>query len=85
MKVPSSKKEWIEYIVKNKAVPIWSDTVDGNVYFRRLTGPVSKTEELFWGRHVAGKKTRQRVAEILGIVTKKDCKRVRDLIRARIL
>ena len=84
VKLPSTKQEWIEYLVKHKAVPIWSSDVEGNIYFRRLTRPTSKVEELIWGKHILGKETRQRVAEILGIVTKKDCKMVRDLITERI-
>lgn len=82
--MPSSRQEWIEYLVRQKAVPVWSDEVEGNVYFRRLIRPTSKAEELVWGKHILGKKARQRVAEILGIVTKADCKMVRDLIKERI-
>jgi len=84
VKVPSSREEWIEYLVKHKAVPIWNSDIEGNVYFRRLTRPTSKAEELVWGKHILGKETRQRVTEILGIVTKADCKMVRDLIKERV-
>ena len=84
MKVPFSRQEWIEYLVRQKAIPVWSDDVEGNIYFRRLTRPTSKAEELVWGKHIMGGKTRQRVAEILGIVTKEDCKMIRDLIKEKI-
>ena len=84
MKVPSSRQEWIEYLVRQKAVPVWSEDVEGNVYFRRLTRPTSKAEELVWGKHITGKRARQTVAEILGIVTKADCKMIRDLIKEKI-
>ena len=82
--MPSSRQEWIEYLAKHKAVPIWSSDVEGNVYFRRLTRPTSKAEELVWGKHILGKETRQRVAEILGILTKTDCKMVRHLIKEKL-
>lgn len=85
MKVPKNRQEWIEYLVEHKAVPIWTNDVKGNVYFRRLTRPTSKAEELVWGKHIFGKETRQRVAEILGIMTKTDCEMTKDLIKERIL
>lgn len=84
MKVPKTPNEWIEFLVRERAVPIWSDDMEGNVYFRRLRGSTSEVEKLVYGRHIVGKKSRQHVIRVLGITTKEECKITRELIKKRI-
>lgn len=84
MKVPSTREEWIRFLADAKAVPVWSDDVYGNVYFRRLKGPETEAERLTYGKHVLGKQTRIKVANILGIHTRADCVRVREEIKKKI-
>lgn len=75
----ANRNQWIKYLAMVKAIPVWDEKLQPfPVFFRRLT---SERE----GDHLKGlgKKTRQRVAEILGIKTKEDCKRVQEKIRSR--
>lgn len=75
----ANRDEWIKYLVSDKIIPVWNESFQPfPVYFRRLIKP----EE--GGVHLEGfgKKTRKRVAEILGIETKEDCERVREEIHS---
>lgn len=77
----ASKEEWIEYLAKIKAIPIWDERrCPFPVIFRR-----SKKQE-GTGDHITGfgKKTRQRVAEIIGIKDERDCERVREEIKTKL-
>lgn len=84
MKVPETPNEWIEFLVRKRAVPIWADDVEGSIYFRRLRGPTSEAEKLVYGKHILGKKTRLHVARVLGITSKEECKGIREMIKNRI-
>jgi len=85
MKVPSTREEWIRFLADEKAVPVWSEDAQGNVYFRRFKGPETGVERLTFGRHVFGKQTRMNVADMLGIHTWADCVRIREEIKKKIL
>lgn len=71
------RDEWINYLASVKAIPVWDESFQPfQVDFRRLTTPENG------GVHLEGfgKKTRRRVAEILGIEAKEDCERVQGEI-----
>jgi len=73
-------KEWIKYLASVKTIPVWDESLQPfPVYFRRLIKPEEARSHL----EGFGKKTRKRVAEILGIKNRKDCKRVRREIEKR--
>ena len=80
MKVPETRNEWIEFLVSKRAVPIWDKDVEGNVYFRRLEGPT-----IIGDKHIIGKETRKHAAKVLGIITKEECRMIRELVKKKIM
>jgi hypothetical protein len=68
----------MDYLVDVQAVPVWTEQVAGNVYFRRIV------PSRYAGRRLFGRGTRQYVAEVLGIVLEADCERVSATIKQRI-
>lgn len=80
MKVPSTRGEWIDYLFEMKAIPVRNEHTEGNVYFRRLKIPEDVVDP---GRRILGKETRKRVAEVLGIDTEEDCRRMREIIKSK--
>ena len=82
--IPETYKKCIEFLVSNKAIPVWDERISGNLYFRRLKGPSSKVEEIVYGTHIIGKESRIHMVKMLGINTKEKCEEIRELVKDKI-
>lgn len=73
-----TKKEWIEYLIENKILPIWREGVEGNIVFRRLV------KSPFGTKHEFSSKQRLRAILELDIPSKKECDELRELVKSKI-
>lgn len=85
MIIPETYEKCIEFLVSNRAIPVWGERISGKVYFRRLKGPGSKIEEIVYGTHIIGKESRIHMTKLLGINTREKCKEIRELVKKKIV
>jgi hypothetical protein len=82
--IPKTPEEALQWLLEQDAIPVWDPgKTEGNVHFRRIRFPKHEAEKykglvnVVRGKHIAGRETRKRIVELLGIRSKQDCKDIK--------